>query len=352
MNSLFRVPSRIGKKGTKFDFEISGAEAIHSAIEGKLVTLRWVRDGKSGGISKNVLATADGRAIWSAADVLELSVTLYRSGPASGFDAKEFKINVDEVVRAGAFKTLAAVKVDLSKFADKLGANKYANCELDLFGDEGRKGGIRFSISSALQGGLPSRTQTDRSQEAVQSSFESSSGKKESGRNANHTNGKKKVVAAVEAKRDKGKQALEHVHERNGSQKAATRRANARAKGQGEGMASWERRALGLASDSDGADEVEEEGGSQEDDEKEGRSDVNDIIRIKPEHSNGGVRAAVNDLSTKVENKRSAVDGGKSQSLALSVNLAASQTASAKLPSKAQSCAQPKGRGAAPEEME
>ena len=76
MNSLIRAPSRLGKKSTKFDVELASVEAIHPAIEGKLVSLRWVRDGKSGGAPKNVLATPDGRAIWSAADALELCVHL------------------------------------------------------------------------------------------------------------------------------------------------------------------------------------------------------------------------------------------------------------------------------------
>ena len=53
MHSLFRV----GKKSCKYDFELSNVEAIHSALERKLVTLRWHRSGKSGGASKNALAT-------------------------------------------------------------------------------------------------------------------------------------------------------------------------------------------------------------------------------------------------------------------------------------------------------
>jgi len=150
MHSLFRV----GKKSAKYDFEISGVEAMHAAIEGKLVTLRWARGSKGGSTQKNVVATPDGRAIWPTVDALELGVTLYRSDPAGAFDAKDFKVAVDEVVRAGATKTLASAKVDLAKFADKAGATRRSECELTLFGDDGLKGRIKLTIASARGGSL------------------------------------------------------------------------------------------------------------------------------------------------------------------------------------------------------
>ena len=150
MHSLFRV----GKKSAKFDFEISGVHAEHSSIEGKLVTLRWSRGRKGGFASKNVVATPDGRAIWAAAGTLELSVTLFRSDLAGAFDAKDFKISVDEVVRAGSTKTLASARIDLARFADKAGAKKRTECELALVSDEGLKGRIKLTVASGLEGAL------------------------------------------------------------------------------------------------------------------------------------------------------------------------------------------------------
>lgn len=72
-------------------------KAMHSELEGKLVTLRLMRGGKGSDVHKNVLATADGRAIWPAANPLEVSATLYRSDAEGAFDVKEFKLTIEEV---------------------------------------------------------------------------------------------------------------------------------------------------------------------------------------------------------------------------------------------------------------
>ena len=115
LSALFRV----GKRGTKFDAQLRSVEAMHSAIEGKLVTLRWVRRSKCGAARKNVLATPDGRAMWPADDALDLTVTLYRAEAGGAFDGKEIKIALDEVVRAGATKT--RVRVDARLVASQPG---------------------------------------------------------------------------------------------------------------------------------------------------------------------------------------------------------------------------------------
>jgi len=222
MHSLFRV----GKKSTKFDFELSSVEAIHSAIEGKLVTLRWVRGSKSGGTHKNVLSTPDGRAIWSAADTMALGVTLYRSDAAGAFDAKEYRIAVDEVVRAGATKTLASAKIDLAKFADEMCASKDAECELTLVGDDGLKGRIKLHLACALPGALTTRSTPKLEQtKAVRDTAEFSRAKEQ----IQHEKGKKV---------------------KKGAEASPVKAGGSSEKGGGKlKMPAWERRALGLPSD-------------------------------------------------------------------------------------------------------
>lgn len=223
MHSLFRV----GKKGAKYDFEISDVEAMHAAIEGKLVSLRWARGSKGGSTQKNVVATPDGRAIWPTADAVGLGVTLYRSDTAGAFDAKDFKVAVDEVVRAGATKTLASAKIDLAKFADKAGAARRAECELTLVGDDGQKGRIKLTIASAPEGSLVPRSRAGQvaKPQAVD------------------------TVSRKAARRGQG--AAEQRTSVSGDAARRTRNARGKASGakQKSQMAAWERRALGLSTD-------------------------------------------------------------------------------------------------------
>lgn len=243
MHSLFRV----GKKSCKYDFELSNVEAIHSALERKLVTLRWHRSGKSGGASKNVLATPDGRAIWSSADPVLLAITLYRSDASGPFDAKEFKICIEEVVRAGATKTLATAKIDLAKFADKTGANRSEDCELTLLGDDGLKGRIKLSLTSALQGsnlvvnGNPNSSNSSKqnsSQPTTRHATESAPSKDE----ATREHGSKDTKSSTRLNSDdsglSGKGAATASHQPKPDSNAATKR--------GSSMPSWERSAVSL----------------------------------------------------------------------------------------------------------
>lgn len=199
---------RIGKSGTHFDVQLSSVEAMHSAIEGKLVTLRWVRGSKSGAARTNVLATPDGRAMWPTADVIELTATLYRADAAGAFDDKEIKISLDEVVRAGATKTLATAKMDLAKFADKSGAITRSDCDLTLLDKDGRKGRMKLKIATALEGEIPRDT--------------------------------------PEPEKVEKKEAAHLPDDRTGKARGQTTGADSRGRGK---MSARERRALGLASD-------------------------------------------------------------------------------------------------------
>ena len=233
MHALFRV----GKKGTKFDFELASVEAIHSAIEDKLVTLRWVRGGKSGGANKNVLATPDGRAIWSPADALCLSVTLFRSDPAGVFDAKEVKVTVDQVVRAGTTKTLATAKLDLAKFVDKMGNIKRCTSELTLIGDDGLKGRIKLSLASAIQGGLVSK-QPDRDPQVIRDHSIESIAQINVSRKDRPKQDSKNDPADSEVTKGKA----QSRHNKKDTSALAGSKDNHK-------MAAWERRALQLPSD-------------------------------------------------------------------------------------------------------
>ena len=223
LSALFRV----GKRGTKFDAQLRSVEAMHSAIEGKLVTLRWVRRSKCGAARKNVLATPDGRAMWPADDALDLTVTLYRAEAGGAFDGKEIKIALDEVVRAGATKTLATARIDLARFADQSGATTRTDCELTLLGEDGRKGRIKLTVAIAPQGAL-TRTAPD-------------TGEKE---NTAHLPDDR--PARVQAGRSKA--GLPPPGSPDPARKAQGATAGAGSKGGGK-MAAWERRALGLATD-------------------------------------------------------------------------------------------------------
>ena len=90
----------------KFDFELRAMEIAHESIAGKLVCVRWSRGSKKTGVSKNVVSSSDGRAIWAHDEPLKLTVTLYRSKPTSIFDSKEIKLSLEEVVKVGKTKIL------------------------------------------------------------------------------------------------------------------------------------------------------------------------------------------------------------------------------------------------------
>ena len=282
MNSLIRAPSRLGKKSTKFDVELASVEAIHPAIEGKLVSLRWVRDGKSGGAPKNVLATPDGRAIWSAADALELCVTLYRAEGAAAFDGKDIKITVSEVVKAGSLKTLATAKIDVAQFAHLAGASKRAKCELTLLSDDGNEGRIRFTVACSLHGKLPPRY-SDQTQDVSHGSAGSARPNEELRAKSDQQNADKAEELRAKAKqiagagqnlsspparrhgRDGAKQVSSALDARNSPASAPASRqhtASRRKHKESHGMAAWERRALGLSSGSE--DECEPDGGTAE----------------------------------------------------------------------------------------
>ncbi len=53
------------------------------------------------GLSKNVVASHDGRAFWAEDQGLKLKATLYRGGKHKKFDPKEIKISLEEMVKAG-----------------------------------------------------------------------------------------------------------------------------------------------------------------------------------------------------------------------------------------------------------
>lgn len=293
MNSLIRAPSRLGKKSTKFDVELASVEAIHPAIEGKLVSLRWVRDGKSGGAPKNVLATPDGRAIWSAADALELCVTLYRAEGAAAFDGKDMKITVSEVVKAGSLKTLATAKIDIAQFAHLAGTSKRAKCELTLLSDDGNEGRIRFTVACSLHGKLPPRC-SDQTQDVSHGTAESARPNQEIRARSDQRNADKAEELRAKAKQiaaagqnlssparrhggDGAKRVSSALDARNSPASAPASRqhtATRRKHEESHGMAAWERRALGLSSGSE--DECERAGdtgeGEEEDDDEEAAS--------------------------------------------------------------------------------
>ena len=218
LSALFRI----GKSGTHFDVQLSSVEAMHSAIEGKLVTLRWVRGSKSGAARTNVLATPDGRAMWPTADVIELTATLYRADAAGAFDDKEIKISLDEVVRAGATKTLATAKMDLAKFADKSGAITRSDCDLTLLDKDGRKGRMKLKIATALEGEIPRDTPEPEKVPGAQPE-----------------------PARAHDRREK-KDAAHLPDDRTGKARGQTAGADSRGRGK---MSARERRALGVASD-------------------------------------------------------------------------------------------------------
>ncbi len=53
------------------------------------------------GLSKNTVASHDGRAFWAEDAGLKIKATLYRGGKHKKFDPKEIKISLEEMVKAG-----------------------------------------------------------------------------------------------------------------------------------------------------------------------------------------------------------------------------------------------------------
>ena len=132
----------------KFDFELRAMEIAHESIAGKLVCVRWSRGSKKTGVSKNVVSSSDGRAIWAHDEPLKLTVTLYRSKPTSIFDSKEIKLSLEEVVKVGKTKILGRGSLNLARYADS-GLTVASNrVELRLKGKEAEGAEMRCIVKS------------------------------------------------------------------------------------------------------------------------------------------------------------------------------------------------------------
>lgn len=104
----------VGKTHTKFDFLVCSVDVEQSSLAGKLLSLRCSRGSKKAASSRNVVADAAGHACW-ADEVLTFSATLYRSHSDSKFEGKDYKVSVDEVVKAGMTQSAGSAKFDLAK---------------------------------------------------------------------------------------------------------------------------------------------------------------------------------------------------------------------------------------------
>lgn len=132
----------------KFDFELRAMEIVHESLAGKLVCVKWSRGSKKSGVSKNVVCSSDGRAVWAHDEPLKLTATLFRSKPTSLFDSKEIKLSLEEVVKAGKTKTLGSSTLNLARYADSSLTVASNRVELRLKGKEAEGGEMRCIVKS------------------------------------------------------------------------------------------------------------------------------------------------------------------------------------------------------------
>ena len=132
------------------DFELGAIEISHPALRDRLVCVRWSRGSSKSGASKNVVASADGGAMWVQDDPLKLSVTLYRANATAPFDSKEIKLTLEEVVKAGKTKALGSAKLDLARYADSGLQVSTNRVELRLSGSVANGAEVCFVIKSVF----------------------------------------------------------------------------------------------------------------------------------------------------------------------------------------------------------
>jgi hypothetical protein len=87
-------------------------------LRGRLLAIKWARGMRKTGVSKNTVASYDGRAFWGEDAAVRLKATLYRGGKNKRFDSKEIKISLEEMVKAGKMVVSLSALLETPIFRD------------------------------------------------------------------------------------------------------------------------------------------------------------------------------------------------------------------------------------------